>query len=144
MCICLIGFVPVLRMTQPSAAHAQTYEVLGEDTLSAIALRFHVSTLRLARLNGLADPNRLRAGQILTVPDGAAGGWEDSDHAEQPTPANQAPTTASGLPQTATSYVVVRGDTLAALSSRLGIPLAALASANGISHPDLHRIGALN
>jgi LysM repeat protein len=57
----------------PGAASAQattpteTYTVRRGDTLSAIAARFDVSTGDLVRLNDLADPDRIREGQVLVV-----------------------------------------------------------------------------
>ncbi|MBX5475662.1 MAG: M23 family metallopeptidase [Clostridia bacterium] len=48
-------------------AMAASYTVRPGDTLAAIAARFHTSVRELARLNGIADPDRLSAGQQLTV-----------------------------------------------------------------------------
>ena len=48
------------------------YTVRPGDTLSGIAGRFGVSTTDLARANGITDPNRIYAGQVLEVPGRAA------------------------------------------------------------------------
>jgi LysM repeat protein len=44
------------------------YVVKSGDTLSAIAQRHEVLQKSIVEANGLADPNRIRAGQQLYVP----------------------------------------------------------------------------
>lgn len=51
---------------RPAAAQA-AYTVQPGDTLAAIAARLGVSPEQLAAANGLADPNRIAAGQALRV-----------------------------------------------------------------------------
>jgi LysM repeat protein len=61
----------VLQVPAPAeAATAQpsTYAVREGDTLTAIAGRLGVSTAELARVNGIANANLIRAGQVLDVP----------------------------------------------------------------------------
>ena len=91
------------------------YRVVAGDTLSGIAARFGTTTAALASANGIANPNLIFAGQVITVPGGAA-------HA----------TTGS-----ASSYTVVAGDTLGAIASRFGTTVSALASLNHIANPNL-------
>jgi spore germination protein YaaH len=45
-----------------------TYTVAPNDTLYGIAARYQTTTRLLARANCLADPARLRVGQVLVVP----------------------------------------------------------------------------
>ncbi len=45
-----------------------TYKVKSGDTLSAIAARFDTTVRNLVDLNDIADPSRLRIGQILKLP----------------------------------------------------------------------------
>lgn len=45
-----------------------TYTVESGDTLSAIARRFNTTVEALCEANGIEDPNRIRAGQVLTIP----------------------------------------------------------------------------
>ncbi len=44
------------------------YRVCRGDTLAGIAWRFGVNMWRLARTNGIANPNRIYAGQVLWIP----------------------------------------------------------------------------
>jgi LysM repeat protein len=52
---------------EPTTSGA-TYRVKSGDTLSAIAARFGTTTQVLARLNDIADPSKLKIGQILKLP----------------------------------------------------------------------------
>lgn len=59
--------------TSPTASAAPstsgaTYKVKSGDTLSAIAARFGTTTRVLVQLNGIADPSRIRIGQIIKLP----------------------------------------------------------------------------
>ena len=44
------------------------YTVRAGDTLWAIARRYHTTVAELARLNAIADPNRIYGGQVLKIP----------------------------------------------------------------------------
>ncbi len=51
---------------------ARTYTVVAGETLSAIAFRFYGDAnlySLIATVNGIADPNVIRVGQVLTIPD---------------------------------------------------------------------------
>lgn len=49
------------------ASAKKTYTVKSGDTLSGIAAKYGTSWQRLAKLNGLANPNLIYPGQVLTV-----------------------------------------------------------------------------
>ncbi len=93
-----------------------THTVGRGETLSEIASMYGTSSSALARLNGLANPNRIVAGARLKVPSGTS------------TPA-------------ATSYRVRSGDTLGSIAARTGTTIAALVAANELRNPNLVRIG---
>jgi murein DD-endopeptidase MepM/ murein hydrolase activator NlpD len=98
------------------AGMAQTgrYTVRRGDTLTSIALRQKRSVESLAQANGITDPNRIFAGQLLNIPDGSG----------------SAPS-ASGA-----EIVVVRpGETLTKIAARTGVPIATLIAANGLVKP---------
>ena len=46
----------------------QTYTIVKGDSLSKIAARFGVKTADLAAFNGITDPNKIQAGQVLKIP----------------------------------------------------------------------------
>ena len=190
--LCLAGLAATLGSQRPGAAHARSYVVQPGDSLSAIAARAHRSQGELARLNGIADPDHLQAGQVLTIPDGSGSDTFEPGRpsyrdpvastqaseasyrrgsAYQPAtsatyPAEQVPATSqlsstsiqqmpaqsvsegyragaavAAMPGPGDNYVVRPGDTLGALSDRFGVPLATLASANGIRRPEFLQIG---
>ncbi|QYN61298.1 LysM peptidoglycan-binding domain-containing protein [Bifidobacterium asteroides] len=82
------------------------------DNLSSIAFRYGTSVQAIASANGIANPDLIYPGQVLSLGGGAA---QDSGH----------------------SYTVQSGDTLSGIAQSLGTSVQALASANGIANPDL-------
>jgi LysM repeat protein len=108
----LLALVVFALVTAASA----TYIVKPGDTLGVIAKRNGVTVASLAATNGIKDVNRVYAGQQLTIP-GA-----------KPGPAPQ-------------RYTVKRGDTLGAIARKLGVSVASLAKANGISNPNRIKVG---
>ncbi|MCP4543268.1 MAG: LysM peptidoglycan-binding domain-containing protein [Chloroflexi bacterium] len=56
----------------PPSSSSQTYTVQPGDTLSAIALRFGVSTWSLAQTNNIRNPALIYVGQVLLIPSGAS------------------------------------------------------------------------
>ena len=94
------------------ASAQRTYTVQSGDTLSGIAARYGTTWQHLADINGLADPNLIYPGQVLTVDGGA------------PAPA-------------ARTYTVQSGDTLSGIASAYGTSWQRLADINGLSNPDV-------
>jgi LysM repeat protein len=100
----------------PTSVIASTYVVHPGDTLNEIALRHGTTVGALVEANHLADPNLLRIGQLLQIPDSRVG-----------TPGY----TAGARDDEA--YTVVTGDTLISIARRHGVDLTALARANGLN-----------
>ncbi len=74
-------------------SYASTYRIRSGDTLSAIARRHQTTVGVLTRLNGIRNPNYIRVGQVLRLPDSV--------------PAPPAPTTTSPTaPKPASSGVL--------------------------------------
>ncbi|WP_164019072.1 LysM peptidoglycan-binding domain-containing protein [Pyxidicoccus trucidator] len=94
-----------------------TYSIRSGDTLGAIARRFNTSVDKLAKANGISNPNKIYAGQKLVV-----------DGFDAPK--------ATGGGSGGSSYTVKSGDTLSGIAGRHGTTVAALAQANGISNPN--------
>ena len=104
-----------------------SYTIRSGDTLSSIASRYQTSVSALARANSIANPNVIYAGRTLQIPDGF--------DATPPAPVNL-----SGQSSTQ-NYTVQSGDTLSGIAARFGTSVAALASRNGISNPNLIYVG---
>ncbi|MDC0710065.1 LysM peptidoglycan-binding domain-containing protein [Stigmatella sp. ncwal1] len=91
------------------------------ETLSGIARKYNTTVNKLAQDNGIANPDKIQAGQKLTVSGSAS-----------------ASRTAAGSSQ---SYTVREGDTLSGIAQKFGTTTSALAKANNISNPNLIRVG---
>jgi N-acetylmuramoyl-L-alanine amidase len=100
----------------PASVVASTYVVHPGDTLTAIAMRHGTTVSALAEANHLADPNLIRIGQLLTIPDARLG-----------TPRY------TGSGEDTETYTVAHGDTLISIARRFGLDLTALARGNGLN-----------
>ena len=98
-------------------ADTGTHTVRRGDTASEIAADHGTSVAALAAANGLRSPDRIVEGQVLVIPGAAA-----------------------AAPQTAT-HTVGAGENLASIARRYGSTVRAVAAANGITNPNLVRIG---
>ena len=115
------AFGPVLVVATLSfGATASTYVVRPGDTLSGIAGRLGVSVGSLAESNRITDPNRLFAGQSLTVPGSGAA----------PAPSSRGRV-----------HVVGPGETLTGIAARYATSITALVQVNAIRDPNRVRIG---
>jgi len=98
----------------PASAGTGTIHIVQRgDTLSAIALRYGVTTAALMQANNLASANLIYVGQQLAIPGGSGA----------------APASAGG------TYTVQPGDTLSRIARLHGTTAAALASLNGLANP---------
>lgn len=50
-----------------SSSSKTTYTVKSGDTLSAIASKYGTTYTKLAKINGISDPNKIYVGQVLTI-----------------------------------------------------------------------------
>lgn len=104
------------RLTLPgSGAGATEHRVRSGETLWSLAARYGVSVGALARANNLSAPDRIVAGQGLTLPGSSAGGT--------------------------TGHVVAAGETLSGIAARYGTQSSAIARANGLADRDHIRPG---
>lgn len=111
---------PAIVTAQPasSAAGAARYIVRSGDTIGKIAQTFALSSSELMKINGMDDPRKLRAGQVLVV----AGG-------------ETASVAAAPEAQNVSKYTVKKGDTLYSISRQLNVSLDQLKAKNkGLSN----------
>lgn len=102
-------------------ARAQVHEIQPGETLSAIALRYGIAVDALAAANGIANPDLIFAGQVLTIAESS------------PT---IPPPGGAIAPPAASRYRVEPGDTLSAIALAHGTTAAAIAAANHIDDHD--------
>jgi membrane-bound lytic murein transglycosylase D len=106
-----------------------SYTVRTGDTLSGIARMFGTSIAELAAINQLRNRNQLRVGQLLILP---------SEGRVPDVVVNGAP-----VVQIPTSYVVRRGDTVAAIANRFGLNVSVLIAQNGLDNEATIYVGQL-
>lgn len=100
-----------------SPADAAVHRVRSGDTLSAIGARYGVAVGKIARVNGLRNPNHIVVGHKLRIPGGKGGGRGGG------------------------TYVVRRGDTVSAIAGRFGTTSRAIARRNRLQNVNLIRVG---
>jgi|GEM_PF-3018481 len=116
---------PSAPVTSPTSSPGESYVVRPGDTLSAIAARALGDASRypeIARLNGLANPNLIRVGQTLKLPQGAA----------------------TQAPKPTRHYTVRPGDTLSKIArEQLGDPnrYREIARLNRLNDPNRIQVG---
>ena len=110
-----------------SSQSATTYTVKSGDTLLSIATSHHTTYEKLATLNNLTNPNLIYVGQTLKLANSSS--------------ATQTSTTKTTTSSAQGTYTVKNGDTLSGIASSHGTTYEALASANGISNPNLIYVG---
>ena len=110
-----------------STTSAGSYTVKAGDSLSAIAARYGMSYETLARLNNIANPNRIYVGQVLRLGSGSTSTVSNV--------VNYSTASSAG------SYTVKSGDSLSAIAARYGMSYETLARLNNISNPNRIYVG---
>ncbi len=105
--ILAIAVVAVLWL-DPALGQAATHTVKRGETLGVIAKKYGLTASAIATHNGIANPNRVKVGQKLTIP------------AKTDT----------------ITYTIHKGDTLSTIAKKHKTTAAAIAKANGIKNPN--------
>lgn len=116
-------------------AAGNLYVVKAGDSLSKIAVKHGVNFRELAELNQITDPNKIRIGQKLILPDYAKP--SQSPPAAKPS-ASAKPKSAAGE---GGAYEVKAGDSLSKIAVAHKVALKDLAAANQITDYNKIRIG---
>ena len=119
--------VIVLLLCAGGSASASTYTLKWGDTLSSVATRFKIPVKALVAANSIGDPDRVRQGQTLQIPDRKAA----LVAVAKPIAAVQPP---AGAPE----HRVAPGETLSGIARRYGTTVAELRDINGLT--DANRI----
>lgn len=108
----------------PGSGNCWTYVVKPGDTLSGIAWSTGDSVAGIASRNGIVNPERIYAGQAITV---CGGGGKPGSGGYPGTPGGKCRFT----------HVVKPGESLSGIAWRYGMASYALTAANGLSNPNL-------
>ena len=115
-------------------SHAQgggTHTVQSGENLFRIALRYNTTVEALAAANGIPDPTRIYAGQVLVIP--SANTPPTTTGAAAPPAADPVPAAPDPAP---VYHAVQRGETLASIGRAYGIGWTDIAAANGLANPN--------
>ncbi len=112
----------------PATTTPTSHTVQSSDSLQSIASKYGITLNDLVN----ANPQLVQPGATLSIPPSAV--------APSSTPGTPAPPTPAPAGPRAT-YAVQPGDTLTAIAIKYGTTVAAIASANNISNPNLIQVG---
>ncbi|MEM8739810.1 MAG: LysM domain-containing protein, partial [Planctomycetota bacterium] len=106
----------------PGPPLLRLYTVESGDNLSSIALEVYGDDTKwvdIAQANPLVDPNRLRVGQEIKLPDLAAAAGRAAETAGRgESSAESEPPAATELPRRGTTYTVRSGDNLSSIAKQ--------------------------
>ena len=117
----------VLLLCLGGSAASSSYTLKRGDTLSRVAAKFKVPVAAIVAANDIANPDKVREGQTLTVPDKAAA----QVAAAKPIASAAAEAPADG----SKVYEVRAGDTLSGIAKRFETTVADLVARNGLKGP---------
>ena len=127
------GDVTAISSPAPAAPTAGSgrYTIVSGDTISRIASKFGVSTQSILTANGLGASSIIYPGQTVAIPGGSTAAAPVAPVSAKPVssvaPIVATPSVSSG------SYTIVAGDNLTKISTKLGVSLKSLLSANGLT-----------
>jgi len=105
---------------------SSSYVVRKGDTLSGIAKMHGLSTAELSSLNNIKNPNKIRVGQKLVLPGGAA-------MTEAAPIVPEKPKTRPKIKAEGPVYTIKAGDTLSDIAHAYGVKVGDIKDANGLS-----------
>ena len=118
----------VLLLCVGGSAASSSYTLKRGDTLSRVASKFKIPVAALVAANDIANPNKVREGQKLTVPDKKAAQVAAAKPIASAA-AEAAPSDGSKV------YEVRAGDTLGSIAKRFDTTVADLVARNGLKGP---------
>ena len=113
-------------------ARGQQIEVAPGDTLYALSRRHHVSLAEMMSVNGLAGPN-LKPGQKLYLPGEESRAAAPARRIETAALTPATPPSAAVMQKYGATYTVQAGDSLYAISRKVGAPYKELQQVNAIA-----------
>lgn len=123
-------FVAGAALLLPAGVRAEgnVHVVRIGDSLASIAHQYGVSLSDLSAHNGIADPNHIVIGQMLTIP-------------RQTNDAYAVPAVASSLPGASGYHAVARGESLSQIAAIYGMAQVDLMRLNSLTDPNFVWVG---
>ena len=127
----------LLQLTPDQRMRVERYAVRRNDTVASIAKQFATTPAMIRELNGLEANSRIEVDSELRIP---------SSVTSLPPKVIRAAALVDGKESLRKGrnrhlHVVARGDSLSAISRKTGVPVAKLASLNGMGPDDTLRAG---
>jgi LysM repeat protein len=137
---------PAPASVATTAGSAKTHEMQPGETLTKVASEYGVSIAELEKVNNITDPKKIRAGTVLTIPEGGAGPAAASTPAAQTTTAvapaaTPAAAASSTVKDSGQVYTVAKGDNPWKIAKKLKVPYTELMELNGNLDPKKLQIG---
>jgi LysM repeat protein len=123
------GTLPVVESPVIAPAVPSTYTVQKGDTLSSIASEHGTTWKKLADCNALSNPNQLKVGQKINIPD-SLGASAPAAPVKRSAPVSSRPV-ARSIKQGST-YTIQKGDYLSGIAKRSGLTVNEIKLANGL------------
>jgi murein DD-endopeptidase MepM/ murein hydrolase activator NlpD len=126
----VVGAVVLAGQAAAKSGPPTTYKTRRGDTLGSIARRFHTTVDALAAANDIANPNRIRVGQVLSLKPKPAPKLKPIVATK---PAKAAPLSAAVVVLAAngtSAYKVVKGDNLSDIAKKFSTTVAELRKLN--------------
>lgn len=114
----------------PSGGAGQIHSVQKGETLSSIASSYGTSWKKLAEYNNISNPNKLKVGQEIRIPD-SFGAAAPSAPVKRAAPVSSRPVPSS-IKQ-GSSYTIQKGDSLSTIAKRSGLTVSEIKVANGLT-----------
>ncbi len=131
---------PTPAPAKVAAAGAKTHEMQPGDTLTKVAAEYGVTIAALETANNITDPKKIRAGTVLTIPEGGAPA-PVAPAAPPATPTAESLAAAASIKDSGTLYTVAKGDNPVKIAKKLKVPYADLMALNGNPDPRKLQIG---
>lgn len=130
----LPAYSPVMDVAPAPVPVARTHRVQKGETLSSIASSYGTSWKVLADYNNLSNPNLLKVGQKINIPDSLNA---VEPVRRSPVPVSNRPVPVSSRPVPAsikqgTTYTIQKGDTLGSIAKRSRLTVTEIKVANGL------------
>lgn len=109
----MLSLIPQAASAAPPQANPIIHVVCWGENLTGIAVRYGTTIQAIMNANGLANPNRIYAGQRLIIPT-----------ASTPAPVNNC------------AYIVRAGDSLSGIAYLYGVSVNSIVQANNILNPN--------
>lgn len=124
----------VLPVVTPVVPVAQIHKVEKGETLSSIASSYGTSWKKMAEYNDISNPNQLKIGQELRIPE-SLGSAAPVSSVKRAVPVSSRPV--PGTIKQGSSYTVQKGDSLSSVAKRSGLTVNEIKTANNLKNDSI-------